>query len=175
MKKLYKWYCTIEVVLVAASFFAIIVMTFANAVLRVFNHPIVASDDICTLLFAWVSFMGADIALRANRLVGMDLMTTKLPPRAQKFLQLIVYLVMAATFVMFIIKGCQLAVMNWDRYFNTLPISYGVVTMSLPVCGVQILLTIAIKVSVLIRHWRDDAFTIKMHDPDNAGKEVSCV
>lgn len=75
MKKLYKIYCKTEIALAAAGFFAIIVLTFGNAVLRLFNRPIVANDDICALLFAWVSFMGADIALRSNRLVGMEILT----------------------------------------------------------------------------------------------------
>lgn len=170
MKKIYKWYCRIEMVLACAAFFTIIALTFSNAVLRALNHPIVANDDICTLLFAWVSFMGADIAMRSNRLVGMDLVTMNLPIKLQKVLQLVVYLIMGVTLVMLAIQGYKLAVMNWNRFFNTLPVSYGVVTLSLAVCGVQMLLTLAIKITVLLRHFGDDSFTIKQHDPDNEGK-----
>ena len=75
MKKIYKFYCKLETVLACAGFFTIIAMTFGNAVLRLMNKPIPTSDDICTLLFAWVSFLGADISMRGNRLVSMNLAT----------------------------------------------------------------------------------------------------
>lgn len=173
MKKLYKLYCKAEIAVVACAFFAIIVLTFGNAVLRIFNHPIVANDDICTLLFAWVSFMGADIAMRSNRLVGMDLVTMNLPVKIQKALQLIVYVVMIVTLGMFILKGSQLARMNWARFFNSLPISYGWVTISLAVCGVQMIVTLLIKIVVLLQHFGDDSFTMKQHNPDNMGEEAA--
>lgn len=166
MKTVYKWYCRIETAIVAAGFFAIVALTFSNAVLRAFNQPIVAADDICTLLFAWVSFMGADVAMRANRLVGMDLVTMHLSAKLQKALQLIVYVVMIATISLLIVKGVELAQMNWARFFNTLPISYGWATLSLPVCGAQMLLTIVIKMVVLVRRFTDDEFSIRDHNPD---------
>lgn len=172
MKKIYKLYCRIEVILAATAFFAIIVLTFGNAVLRLFDRPIITNDDICSLLFAWVSFMGADIALRSNRLVGMDIVTMNLPVKVQKVLQLAVYVIMMVTLGMFVIKGYDLAMLNWARFFNSLPISYGYVTLSLSVCGAMMMLTLAIKIVVLLRTFSDDSFTIKMHDPDNE-KEVA--
>ena len=171
MKKIYKFYCKLETVLACAGFFTIIAMTFGNAVLRLMNKPIPTSDDICTLLFAWVSFLGADISMRGNRLVSMNLATMKLPIKVQKALSLIVYCIMIAILCMFTVKGYQLAKMNWARFFNTLPISYGWATMSLPVCSVLMILTLLIKIVVTILHFGDDSFTIDMHDPDNEGKE----
>lgn len=172
MKKIYKLYCRLEVMLASCAFFAIIVLTFGNAVLRIFNKPIIANDDICSLLFAWVSFMGADIALRSNRLVGMDIITMNLPVKVQKILQLIVYVIMAVTLCMFVKKGYELAMLNWARFFNSLPISYGYVTLSLAVCSAMMLLTLAIKIVVTVKNLANNDFTIKMHDPDNE-KEVA--
>lgn len=173
MKQIYRWYCKIEVALTATAFFAIIALTFINAVLRAFKHPIVASDDICTCLFAWVSFMGADIAMRRNRLVGMDLLTMHLPIKVQKVLQLIVYIIMGATIILLAVNGYKLAMLNWGRAFNTLPISYGLVTLSLPICGIQMLLTLGIKFYTVLKNFGDDSFTIKMHDPDDEEKEAA--
>ena len=172
MKKLYKIYCKPEIALAAAGFFAIIVLTFGNAVLRLFNRPIVANDDICALLFAWVSFMGADIALRSNRLVGMDILTMNLPIRIQKVLQLIVYIIMMVIMGMFVYQGTGLAKLNWARVFNSRPMSYGWVTLSLAVCGLMMMISLVIKVAVVIKEFSNDSFNIKMHDPDNE-KEVA--
>lgn len=172
MKKLYKIHCKTEIALAAAGFFAIIVLTFGNAVLRLFNRPIVANDDICALLFAWVSFMGADIALRSNRLVGMDILTMNLPIRIQKVLQLIVYIIMMVIMGMFVYQGTGLAKLNWARVFNSRPMSYGWVTLSLAVCGLMMMISLVIKVAVVIKEFSNDSFNIKMHDPDNE-KEVA--
>lgn len=172
MKKLYKIYCKTEIALAAGGFFAIIVLTFGNAVLRLFNRPIVANDDICALLFAWVSFMGADIALRSNRLVGMDILTMNLPIRIQKVLQLIVYIIMMVIMGMFVYQGTGLAKLNWARVFNSRPMSYGWVTLSLAVCGLMMMISLVIKVAVVIKEFSNDSFNIKMHDPDNE-KEVA--
>lgn len=146
MKKIYKVYCKIETYIVAAGFFAIVALTFLNAVLRVFNIPIIATDDICSLLFAWVSFMGADVAMRSNRLVGMDIITTKLPDKVQKILFICVRVFMIIVLAFFVVKGFKLARMNWARAFNTLSgVSYGWVTLSLPVCSIQMILTSVLK------------------------------
>lgn len=171
MKKVYRIYCKAETLIAAAAFFAIIVLTFINAVLRIFKRPIVWNDDVALLLFSWCAFLGADIAMRSNRLVGMDLLTTKFPPKVQKILQLIVYLFMLAVLGLFAVKGYDLAVMNWKRFMNSLKLSYGWATLSLPVCSVLMMLTIVIKIAVLLKNFSDDNFRIKMHDPDNEGKE----
>ncbi len=172
MKKIYKIYCTIEKYIVMAAFFTIIALTFTNTVLRIFNRPVIWADDISLLLFSWSAFLGADLALRSNRLVGMDIVTSKLPAKTQKILQIIVYLIMLSILLLFVVKGFSLAKMNWKRFMNTLKLSYGWATLSLPVGSVLMILTILIKLYVLIRNFNDDSFTIKMHSPDFEGKET---
>lgn len=158
MKTIYKWYCKIETYLVAAGFFAIVALTFVNAVLRIFNKPIIATDDICSLLFAWVSFMGADVAMRSDRLVGMNIITMKLPMKAQKCIAIGVRVFMIAILSFFIVKGVKLANMNWARAFNTLSgVSYGWVTLSLPVCSAQMVLTCVLKLIAAFRNFGDDS------------------
>lgn len=68
LKMIYRWYCRLEEVVVGAGFLVIVGLTFTNAVLRVFNKPIITADDICLLLFGWVAFIGADVAMRYSRL-----------------------------------------------------------------------------------------------------------
>lgn len=173
MKTVYKWYCKIETWVAAGAFFTIIMTTLANVILRsLFNHPVIKADDICSLLFAWVSFMGADIAFRNNRLVGMDILTMKLPMKVQKALQIFVYLLIISIMTMFFFKGKSLAITNWKRFFNTLSISYGWVTLSLAVCSLQIILTAVVKLIVTVKNFGNDEFNIKMYKPENYGEEV---
>lgn len=157
MKTLYKKYCRIETYAVCAGFFAIVALTFGNAVLRIFNRPIIANDDLCSLLFAWVSFMGADIAMRRDRLVGMDLLTTKFPIKLQKVIYIAVRIFMLFVLIFFIKEGTKLAKMNWARAFNTLTyVSYGWVTVSLAVCSAQMTLTCILKIIYTVRNFGND-------------------
>lgn len=110
--------------------------------------------------------------MRANRLVGMDILTMNLPIRVQKVLQLIVYIIMIVVLAMFVVKGFSLAKMNWLRYMNTLKLSYGWATLSLPVGSLQMILTLVLKIRVLLMNFTNDSFTMKMHDPDHEKKEV---
>ncbi len=173
IKTIYKWYCRLEEVIVGLGFLTIVVLTFTNAVLRVFNRPIIIADDVCLLLFSWVAFMGADVALRYSRLVGMDILVKKFPPKVQKVLQIVVYVIMIAALAVFFINGRSLAIKNWSRTYNTLPISYGFVTMSLPVCSVMMILTCLVKIGKIMMHFSDDSYNVKKDNPDAVGEEFS--
>lgn len=163
----YKKYCLVESFIAGLGFFTIVILTLLNAILRQFNMPIIFVDDMNLLLFGWVAFLGADVAFRHCRLVGMDMLTTKLPIKVQKTLQIIVYVIMIATFCMFARYGTQLALTNWPRDYNTLPISYGWATLSLPVCSVLMMLTAVIKIFKTLHHFKDDGYRLKdnIEDP----------
>ena len=94
MKKIYAIYCKVEDIVVGLGFAAIVILTFMNAVLRYCGTPIIYADDLCLLLFSWTAFLGADVAMRYSRLVGMDILVSKLPPKVQKVLQIIVFILM---------------------------------------------------------------------------------
>ena len=173
MKKIYGIYCRIEELIVGTSFAAIVALTFMNAVLRVFKRPIIYADDMCLLLFSWTAFLGADVSLRYCRLVGMDLVARRFPPKVQKILALIVHVVIIDILVILVIGGIKIIQTNGMRPFNTLEklgIRYGVVTAALPVCGVMIILTCVIKIAKLIIHFSDDDYTLKKSVPKDTGE-----
>jgi TRAP-type C4-dicarboxylate transport system permease small subunit len=173
LRKIYRVYCRIEEVLVGSCFITIVGLTFLNAVLRVFKRPIITADDICLLLFGWAALLGADVAMRYSRLVGMDILMSKIPPKAQKTFQIIVYLIMIFLMVLFVRGGFRLATRNWARSFNSLPISYGYVTLSLPVCSCLMILTSVIKLVKVATHIKDDRYNVRKDNPDLVGEEFT--
>lgn len=166
-KKIYKGYCQIESVFAGLAFLSIVVLTFLNAVLRQFKMPVIFVDDLSLLLFGWAAFLGADVAFRHCRLVGMDILTSKFNIKVQKILQLIVYVIMICTLIMFIKFGYELAMSNWSRTYNTLKISYGWATLSLPVCSIFMIITALAKIYKTILHFNDSSFSLKkdIEDP----------
>ena len=169
MNKIYKLYCKAEEALVGLFFIIIVALTFMNAVLRLFGAPIIYADDICMLLFSWTALMGADVAMRYCRLVGMDILTSKLNPKVQKILGIVVQVIMVAMLVVLIKGGIKIVKLNGSRPFNTLEsfgIRYGAVTISIPVCCSMMILTCITKTFKLITHINDDEFTLKKDAAD---------
>jgi TRAP-type C4-dicarboxylate transport system permease small subunit len=173
LQKVYHVYCRVEEFFVGACFLTIIGLTFLNAVLRFFGRPIITADDISLLLFAWAALLGADVALRYSRLVGMDILVSKFPPKLRKFLQILVYIIMIGAMILFMYSGFALADKNWKRAFNSLPISYGYVTLSFPVGCCLMIFTSILKAIKVIIHFGDDGYNIKKDNPDLIGEEFT--
>jgi TRAP-type C4-dicarboxylate transport system permease small subunit len=170
-QKAYRIYCRIEEIIVGLCFLGVVALTFMNAVLRTMKRPITTADDICLLLFAWAALLGADVALRYSRLVSMDMFVTRLPPKSQKALQLLVFAVMIASMLMLTLYGFQLAMRNWSRVLNSLPISYGWVTISLPVSCILMIFTSILKFKGIAINFKDDSYNYKKDVPGFVGKE----
>jgi TRAP-type C4-dicarboxylate transport system permease small subunit len=174
-QKVYRVYCRFEEIVVGVCLVTIIGLTFLNAVLRFFGRPIITADDISLLLFAWAALLGADVALRYSRLVGMDILVSKFPPKLQKFFQILVYIIMIGAMLLFMRSGFVLADKNWKRAFNSLPISYGYVTLSFPVCCCLMIFTLILKMIKVVIHFKDDGYNIKRDNPDIVGEEFTDV
>jgi len=169
MNKIYKLYCKAEEALVGLFFIVIVALTFMNAVLRLLGSPIIYADDICMLLFSWTALMGADVAMRYCRLVGMDILTSKLNAKVQKIIGLVVQVIMIVMLVVLIKGGIKIVKLNGSRPFNTLEsfgIRYGAVTTAIPVCCSMMILTCVTKIYKLITHINDDEFTLKKDAAD---------
>ncbi|WP_135381577.1 TRAP transporter small permease [Vibrio tasmaniensis] len=67
----------------ASMLFFVVSLTFTAAVLRTAGYPQAWMNDLAKLFFAWVIFIGSDIAL-ANRLhIGVEFFEEKLPKQAR--------------------------------------------------------------------------------------------
>src|SRR3546814_10072287 len=70
--------------LLAVGLLAVIVfLVFIAGVMRWFGEPLIWSVDLAQLLFVWVSFLGADMALRKRAHIGIDYLVRRLPGRAR--------------------------------------------------------------------------------------------
>lgn len=72
---------------------------------------------------------------------------------------------MIVALAVFAVYGYRLARNNWAHTFNTPPISYGWVTLSLPVCSVMMILTSVTKILKLVKNFNDDAYNVRKDNP----------
>lgn len=151
MKKIYQYYCKFEVFICGVGFISIVALVFISALARGFRHPIQWTVDVSQLLLAWVSFLGADVAWRHGQILGLDLITRRLPFKARRLIELFILLVILIALVIFIRYGIQLAKSNWKRTMQIVRMSYSFVTLSLPVASISMSVSTIIKIVKRIR------------------------
>lgn len=131
-------------VLLANTLLALITgMVFAAGVTRWFGYPLVWSVDMAQLMFVWLSFLGADLALRKRAHLGIDLLVRALPIRARVILDILLALLAIAFLGAMTVLGYRLTMLNLERVYGDSGISYAFVTIAVPAGCLLLSLTLA--------------------------------
>lgn len=133
----------LELLIGAALLIVITILVFIAAVMRFFGHPLIWSVDMAQLLLIWLCFFGATRAMRERAHLGVDLVVRYFGRR----MRLAVELALAALFIAFMAvlawEGYDLTMLNRERIFGDSGISYGFVTIAVPV-GCVLLSTVIV-------------------------------
>jgi TRAP-type transport system small permease protein len=109
---------------------AVVLLVFLAALVRWFGRPLTWSVDLATLIFVWVCFLGADLAVQKHRHIGVELLPNALSPAARAILRIaidVACMIFAATLAIY---AGRLAIMNPSRRFPGMNISYSWATGS---------------------------------------------
>lgn len=154
VKKVYNAYCKAEEFLFSFLFAVMVALVFSSAIARGIGKPLAWSLDVAQLLLCWTSLVGADVAFRHDKFIGLDLFTRKMPVKVQKVLEIVVLVLMQVAFCIFIYYGVMLSIKSWKRSFQTLPISYSFVTIALPVMSTLMTLTNILKIIGKVKNFK---------------------
>ncbi len=154
MKKVYNAYCKAEEFLFSFLFAVMVALVFSSAIARGIGKPLAWSLDVAQLLLCLSSLVGADVAFRHDKFIGLDLFTRKMPVKVQKVLEIVVLVLMQVAFCIFIYYGVMLSIKSWKRSFQTLPISYSFVTIALPVMSTLMTLTNILKITDKVKNFK---------------------
>ena len=154
MKKVYNAYCKAEEFLFSVLFAVMVALVFSSAIARGIGKPLAWSLDVAQLLLCWTSLVGADVAFRHDKFIGLDLFTRKMPVKVQKVLEIVVLVLMQVAFCIFIYYGVMLSIKSWKRSFQTLPISYSFITIALPVMSTLMTLTNILKIINKVKNFK---------------------
>jgi TRAP-type C4-dicarboxylate transport system permease small subunit len=146
MKKIYQAFCKAEVAVCAVGFVFLVAFIFISAILRAFRLWVSWNIDLAMFLLAWTSFLGADIAWRAGQLVGIDIIVRRLPFKLQKIIELLVYVVIFIALILIAWFGFSLMLTEKLRTYQSIPIPYSLMTMSLVVAAASMLISTILKV-----------------------------
>ena len=152
MKGIYERICEQEMRIAKWSLAILSSLVFAAAVGRYLYYPLNWAMDAATFLFAWTVFIGADAAMRLDRLFCIEVITGKLPQKAQLYVKCINYMIIILFLVGMIGYGLWLSYTTRLRTFQGIPgFSYTWVTLSVPVGCALMLITAILKIKTFLR------------------------
>jgi TRAP-type C4-dicarboxylate transport system permease small subunit len=146
MKKIYHALCKAEVAVCAVGFMFLVAFIFVSAILRAFRLSVAWNIDLALFFLAWTSFLGADIAWRSGQLVGIDIVVRRLPFKLQRIVELFVYVVIFAALILIAVFGFRLMLTEKLRTYQSIPVPYSLMTLSLVVAAASMLLSTILKV-----------------------------
>ena len=151
MGKLYGRICKSEVYVAAFCFTAACLTLFTAAIFRTLGRPLNWSMDISLFLFSWSVFLSADVALRAGKLVTVEVLFNQFKPALQKWLKIISYCVIFVFLLALVVYGIRLSFITRARAFQGIPkFSYTWVTISVPIGAFLQIITVGLKLKELL-------------------------
>ncbi len=169
LKKIDDFIVMIEIKILQILLLFIVTFVFIAAIFRskLIGYPIVWSVDLASLLFVWICFIGADIALQNNKHIGVDFIANKIPEKIYKIIKVIIYLMIIIFLVIVTVYGINLAIINYKRQYSSLEISYSWATSAGPVGCILMIRTLIKKLYRLITKKPDEVNTGSEEEFDN--------
>lgn len=151
MKNFYNKFCEFEQWLSLLLLAGITLLVFIAALTRTFGYPINWAQDAALVMFAWMCFLGGDIAIRTTGLIGVDMFVKMLSKSTQKILDVIFKIIILVFLAALVFYGYQYAKGYSRRMITTLNISYAWVTSCVPVGAFLMFINTAINLVTSIK------------------------
>ena len=142
MKKVYEKFCKLEQWIAMLLLAGITVLVFVSAMMRTIGFPLNWAQDAALIMFAWLSFIGGDIALHSTGLIGVDMIVTHFPKSVQKTIDIVFKVIMLVFLVVLVYFGFQYVKTGYKRLITTLNVSYAYVTSSVPVGALLMIISV---------------------------------
>ena len=153
IKIFYNGFCRVEEALCNIGFAGMVSFVFISAIARNVGHPLAWSIDVAQLMLCWTTLIGADVAFRHGKFMGLDLLTRRFPLKTRRVLRVALDIVILITLIIFIMYGFKLTRDNWKRSFQTLKLSYSFVTMALPVMSSLMSLSVILDIVKRVKNF----------------------
>lgn len=129
--------------LAMAFFAATSIFVLIGAITRTVGSPVIWAVDLAQLSFAWSCVLGADLALKKNAHIEIDIVVRHFSTTTRKNLAIVWLIAIAAFLAMLTWYGTQLTLMNTERVLGDVGISYSWVTACIPTgCALMLATTL---------------------------------
>ena len=144
--KIYNWIGRMELQVAKYALGTMTTLVFVAAIARTMGYPIPWATDGATFLFAWCVFLAADVAMRKDKLVCVDIWVIKLPKKAQYWIKIFNFVVIAIFLGFLVYYGVHMTYATRFRSFQGISnFSYSWVTVTVPIGALMMLVTAGLK------------------------------
>lgn len=121
---LLKWYIVVLMAL-------LVILTFVQVVARYLMHSsFTSTPQYARLVVVWLTFMGAAMAARHNKLIRIEIFEERLPARIRAFMGTFFDLVLMGLLLVIIIKGWAVVIVTNSQVVAGTPLSYAAYSLS---------------------------------------------
>ncbi|MGR4069208.1 TRAP transporter small permease [Billgrantia sp. C5P2] len=136
------WYDRLEAWLAAALLGGTSLTLLVSSTARAIGQPFAGGAELAQLLFIWTAVLGADITLRRGGQVRIDALAVRLPLTLQRMVTGLCLVLMLGFLVLLVWHGFPLALSNWQRPMGVAGLSYGYITLALPVGAAMMIVSL---------------------------------
>ncbi len=109
-------------------------VVFVSVIFRyLLDSPLTWTEELASLLFAWITFVGAYVGFRGRSHIAIDTLAIFLPPPVRRALARLVDVGVLLLLGLFLWQGVRLCLTTWGLEYPAMEISRGYLYLSLPV------------------------------------------
>ena len=140
--------------LMAVALAVMVALVFGNVVLRyAFNSGIAAAEEVARLMFVWLIFLGAILALRRHAHLGVEMLQARLPLAARRICAVVSHLLMLYGLWLFLYGSWTQTVIGMSTYSTVLRYPTAFMASSGLVCAASMILIVASNLwRIILRH-----------------------
>ena len=120
----------------------------AGVVSRLFNRPVIWSEELAQYLLVWTGFLGLIIASRRRSHIRIDVFINRLPRIVRLGWEILIQLAMIVFALAMLRYGVALIGRNWDVDWVTLPLSAGLLYVPIPLAALTLVVQALIEIAL---------------------------
>ncbi|MEC5162115.1 TRAP transporter small permease [Janthinobacterium sp. CG_S6] len=131
--------------LMALALAIMVALVFGNVLMRyLFNSGFAAAEEVARLMFVWLIFLGAILALRHHGHLGVAMLQAKLPRPLRRACAVVSHLLMLYGLYLFASGSWAQTVIGMDSYSTVLRYPTAFMAASGLVCSVSMIVIVAV-------------------------------
>lgn len=139
--------------LMALALTVMFVLVFGNVVLRyLFSSGIAWAEEIARLMFVWLIFLGAILALRRHAHLGVELVQARLPRKLRRLCAVVSHLLMLYALWLFLYGSWTQTVIGMGTYSTVLRYPSALMASAGLLCAASMILIVAANLWRIIRN-----------------------
>jgi TRAP-type C4-dicarboxylate transport system permease small subunit len=138
---MWRLYDRIEIVLALLLLAATVLAVLVAAVGRSIGLPVTSAPQFAQLFLLWTCMFGADLCMRHGEHIRVTALPDLVSDHVRRKLSIVMTVLILAFLLWLAWHGFHLAVGNWSRELGGAGLSYGLVTLALPVGSVLLIIS----------------------------------